>query len=65
MSTHHNKNQHLKEIFTLFDHDGNGHVTAEELKHVLRKLGYYPTDKEHINTCKGIMKVRGQTILSE
>ena len=39
------KNQ-LKQAFALFDLDGNGYITNDELGTVLRKMGQEPTEEE-------------------
>ncbi|KAL2612444.1 hypothetical protein R1flu_024136 [Riccia fluitans] len=36
----------VKEAFTLFDKDGDGSITANELGTVMRSLGQNPTDSE-------------------
>ena len=36
----------LKQAFALFDLDGNGFITNDELGTVLRKMGQEPTDEE-------------------
>ena len=36
----------LKQAFALFDLDGNGYITNDELGTVLRKMGQEPTDEE-------------------
>ena len=36
----------FKEAFLLFDQDGNGNITADELGTVMRSLGHDPTDAE-------------------
>ncbi len=36
----------LKETFALFDKDGDGNITMEELGIVLRSLGQSPTEAE-------------------
>ncbi|KAI0551337.1 calmodulin [Xylaria curta] len=36
----------LKKVFSLFDEDGNGTISAEELGAVMRSLGQNPTESE-------------------
>ena len=36
----------FSEAFSLFDKDGDGHVTLKELKIVMASLGQYPTDED-------------------
>merc|ERR1711966_425142 len=36
----------FKEAFSLFDRDGNGFISAAELRHVMTNLGEKPTDEE-------------------
>ncbi|KAI8508559.1 PREDICTED: calmodulin-alpha-like isoform X1 [Branchiostoma belcheri] len=36
----------LKDVFSLFDRDGSGHVTSDELGEVLRNLGVHTTIAE-------------------
>lgn len=36
----------LREAFNLFDKDGSGTITAEEIRVTLRVLGFNPTDEE-------------------
>ncbi|GAM37849.1 calmodulin [Talaromyces pinophilus] len=36
----------FREAFAVFDKDGNGEITAEELKEVMRSLGQNPTEAE-------------------
>lgn len=36
----------LKEAFALFDKDGDGRITANELENVMRSMGENPTSKE-------------------
>jgi calmodulin len=38
--------EEIKEAFRAFDIDGNGFISAAELKHVMTNLGEKPTDKE-------------------
>ena len=42
----------LKKDFSLFDKDGDGVITTEELGQVLRSLGQQPTDAELCNMIK-------------
>lgn len=35
-----------REAFSLFDKDGNGQITVDELRAVLKTLGKNPTDEE-------------------
>ncbi|MCJ1440326.1 MAG: hypothetical protein MMC23_000809 [Stictis urceolatum] len=35
-----------KETFSIFDKDGNGTISAEELGEIMRSLGQHPTDSE-------------------
>jgi calmodulin len=41
-----NKILELKEAFRLFDKEGKGVVTTEEIGSVLRNLGLFPTENE-------------------
>lgn len=36
----------LKEAFALFDKDGDGRITANELESVMKSMGETPTPKE-------------------
>ncbi|EED17074.1 troponin C, putative [Talaromyces stipitatus ATCC 10500] len=36
----------FREAFAVFDKDGNGEITAEELRDVMRSLGQNPTESE-------------------
>ena len=36
----------LREAFNLFDQDGDGKITSQELGTVMRRLGHNPTDAE-------------------
>ena len=36
----------LKQAFDLFDRNGDGHISAQELGTVMRQLGFSPSDKE-------------------
>lgn len=38
--------QELKEAFKVFDKDGNGYISAAELRHVMTNLGEKLTDEE-------------------
>ena len=40
------KNSDLKEVFSVFDKDGNGTICTTELGKVLRSLGQKPTEQE-------------------
>ncbi len=40
--------QEIREAFRVFDKDGNGYVSATELKFVMSKLGVVFTDEELI-----------------
>ena len=39
-------NSEYREAFKLFDKDGNGSITVEELVAILKNLGQNPTDAE-------------------
>ncbi|PKU71850.1 calmodulin-like [Dendrobium catenatum] len=41
---------HLKEVFNLFDKNGDGFITSEELGTVMRSLGQNPTELQLKNT---------------
>jgi calmodulin len=43
--------EELKEAFRVFDKDGNGYISAAELRHVMTNLGEKLTDEEvrHVN----------------
>ena len=36
----------IREAFNIFDKDGNGYITASELRHFLSSLGYNMTEAE-------------------
>ena len=38
--------EELREAFTVFDKDGNGFISADELRHVMTNLGEKLTDDE-------------------
>ena len=38
--------EQLKEAFSLFDKDGNGTISANQLGTVMRSIGQGPTEKE-------------------
>lgn len=38
--------EELKEAFKVFDKDGNGFISASELRHVMKSLGERLTDEE-------------------
>ncbi|KAL4787322.1 hypothetical protein BJX76DRAFT_318883 [Aspergillus varians] len=40
------QNAQFREVFAVFDKDGNGEITAQELGEVMRSLGQNPTDTE-------------------
>ena len=55
--------EELKEAFRVFDKDGNGYISAAELRHVMTNLGEKLTDEEgtcHHLTCS----LSNHTILS-
>ena len=35
--------EEIKEAFKVFDKDGNGYISAAELRHVMTNLGAYPS----------------------
>ncbi|KAI0209246.1 putative calmodulin-like protein 2 [Lamellibrachia satsuma] len=41
-----NKEEFLRDAFRKFDQDGNGRITADELRHVMHNLGETMTDDE-------------------
>ncbi|KAJ8308523.1 hypothetical protein KUTeg_013397 [Tegillarca granosa] len=41
-----NDEKELREAFKVFDKDGNGYITAAELRHVMTNLGEKLTDDE-------------------
>lgn len=38
--------EEIREAFRVFDKDGNGHITAPELRHIMNNLGEKLTDEE-------------------
>ena len=38
--------QEIKEAFKVFDKDGNGYISAAELRHIMTNLGEKLTDEE-------------------
>ncbi|XP_060577948.1 calmodulin-A-like [Ruditapes philippinarum] len=44
--TEHNEPEELMEAFKVFDKDGNGYISEEELKYVMMNLGEKMTDDE-------------------
>ena len=38
--------EEIKEAFRVFDKDGNGHISAAELRHIMTNLGEKLTDEE-------------------
>ena len=36
----------IKDAFTMFDHDGDGTISASELKSVMMNIGVYSTDED-------------------
>lgn len=45
-----------RQAFSMFDKDGDGQITAEELGHVLRQLGQYPTKEQLQEMIRGVDK---------
>ena len=41
-----NEEEELREAFKVFDKDGNGVISADELRHVMTNLGEKLTDEE-------------------
>ncbi|KAK3936687.1 hypothetical protein QBC46DRAFT_394370 [Diplogelasinospora grovesii] len=46
MSTEQLQREQFKEVFDIFDKDGTGDITAEELGNVMKELGLNPSDAE-------------------
>ena len=44
----------FKEAFALFDKDGDGTITLDELRTVMQSLGQAPTDQELIDMIKEV-----------
>ena len=38
--------EEIREAFRVFDKDGNGHISAQELRHIMTNLGEKLTDEE-------------------
>lgn len=36
----------IRDAFTMFDHDGDGSISADELKSVMMNIGVYSTDED-------------------
>jgi len=49
-------NSKIKDIFDLFDRDGNGVISSSELENVLKKLGKNPTETDVQNILKEVLK---------
>ncbi|XP_074588811.1 uncharacterized protein LOC141844713 [Curcuma longa] len=43
-----------QEAFALFDRNGDGHITAQELEYVLQSMGYHPTSKDLLDMIKEV-----------
>lgn len=46
MNSNPNNDEELKEAFRTFDKDGNGFITAHEMRHVFTNLGEHYSDQE-------------------
>ena len=46
----------IREAFNIFDKDGNGYITASELRHFLSSLGYNMTEAELMDMMNKIGK---------
>ena len=47
----------FKEVFELFDKDGDGNATAKELGFVMRSLGQNPTEMELMNFIREVRRL--------
>ena len=52
--------EELKEAFRVFDKDGNGYISAAELRHVMTNLGEKLTDEEGVYLLLICVKNLGQ-----
>lgn len=50
----------IREAFNIFDKDGNGYITASELRHFLSSLGYNMTEAELMDMMNKIGKNNGK-----
>ena len=54
----------IKEVFNLFDKDGDGDIPTQELGTALRALGTYPSQKELLEEFKNSEEVDFETFNS-
>ena len=52
----------FKETFTMFDKDGDGHITTKEVQEMMFTLGQYPTEEEVADMVNEVDTNRNGTI---